>query len=219
MSGGNPGSNPGKKLGRAPGASAGVAVGEGTASFARRLVSDLFRARAEGQPPRLVGLSGWSMDHGLPPTLRLSIPDRSYVIGRGETCDLIIPTDEISREHAVLVRRWEGVHIRDLASKNGVQVGGQPIVGEHRLRDGDQVAIGPMMFRLDDPEGRYLKQIEATPETATAPVVEPPAADNVGRSDGAKRASGARGVTLPIVVAAAVLLAVAAVTVLLLFGG
>ena len=124
-------------------------------------MSDLFGARGGGEVPCLVPAGGWPAERAPPPPLRLAVPDRPYLAGRGEDCDLILPTDDVSREHAVIVRRWEGVHIRDLGSKNGVRVAGQPITGEHRLRDGDRVEIGSFELRADDPEDRYLKALEA----------------------------------------------------------
>lgn len=135
--------------------------GESTATIARRLVSDLFGARAAGEVVRLIPTAGWPADRAPPEPLRLAIPDRAYLIGRGETCDLVLPTDEVSREHAVIVRRWSGVQIRDLGSKNGLRVAGQPIAGEHRLRDGDLVEIASFELRIDDPEDRYLRELEA----------------------------------------------------------
>ncbi len=171
--------------------------GESTATIARRLVSDLFGARAGGQVARLIPTAGWPADLAPPEPLRLAVPDRAYLIGRGETCDLVLPTDDVSREHAVIVRRWSGVQIRDLGSKNGVRVAGQPIAGEHRLRDGDRVEIASFELRLDDPEDRYLRELEAPAVVETR--VESAAAP---RSQRTTRAA--------IVVASVVLVAVAA---------
>ena len=155
------------------GAVAAERAAEGTATLARRLVSDLFRATRQGQAPALVALAGpFPGAASGACALPLIVPDRAYLIGRGETCDLVLPTDDVSREHASVVRRWEGVHIRDLGSKNGVSVGGQLIAGEHRLRDGDVIELGSVRFRLDDPEDRYLRQVESPPGGAPAPAAE-----------------------------------------------
>jgi len=143
--------------------------GESTATIARRLVSDLFGARAGGEVARLIPTAGWPPDRAPPEPLRLAVPDRAYLIGRGESCDLVLPTDDVSREHAVIVRRWTGVQIRDLGSKNGVRIAGQPLAAEHRLRDGEHIEIASFELRLDDPEDRYLRAMEA-PVAATPPV-------------------------------------------------
>jgi pSer/pThr/pTyr-binding forkhead associated (FHA) protein len=138
---------------------------ESTGSIARRLVSDLFRLTGGGQAPRLVALAGTD-------ELRLTVPDRTYFVGRAETCDLVLAVDDVSREHAALVRGWEGVILRDLGSKNGVRVGGEAVAGERRVGDGDVIEIGSIRFRLDDPEDRYLRQID---ETGAGPASRGPA--------------------------------------------
>jgi pSer/pThr/pTyr-binding forkhead associated (FHA) protein len=134
------------------------------------------------------------------------------LIGRGETCDLVLPTDDVSREHAVIVRRWSGVQIRDLGSKNGVRVAGQPIPGEQRLRDGDHVEIASFELRLDDPEDRYLRILES-PQDAKGLVPGPFA----GSSSDRPNTRSLRSTYVSIVVASVVLLIVA-VAVLLIVG-
>jgi pSer/pThr/pTyr-binding forkhead associated (FHA) protein len=197
------------------GIGAAVRGAEGTTTIARRLVSDLFGARADGEVPRLIPVAGWPSDRAPPPALRFAVPERPHLIGRGETCDLVLPTDDVSREHAVLVRRWAGIHIRDLDSKNGVRVGGQAIAGEHRLRDGDRIEIGSFELRLDDPEDRYLRALEApVPEMAEAP-----AAPEVWAEAAAGVVERAPRVAwVAVAVASVVLLAIAGVIIVLIAG-
>jgi pSer/pThr/pTyr-binding forkhead associated (FHA) protein len=175
--------------------------GESTATIARRLVSDLFGARSGGEVARLIPVAGWPAERAPPEPLRLAIPDRAYLIGRGESCDLVLPTDDVSREHAVIVRGWSGVQIRDLGSKNGLRVAGLPIDGEHRLRDGDRVEIASFELRLDDPEDRYLRELEAPAAATERSAPEP----RVDATPGVQRTT-----RLAMVVAGVVLLAVAA---------
>jgi hypothetical protein len=172
--------------------------GESTATIARRLVSDLFGARPGAEVARLIPVSGWPAERAPPGPLR------AYLIGRGESCDLVLPTDDVSREHAVIARRWDGVQIRDLGSKNGVRVAGQSIEGEHRLRDGDRVEIASFELRLDDPEDRYLKELEAP---VLAPDAPEPSAAAAPRSQ--------RSTRIAIAVASVVLVAVAIAIVLI----
>ena len=176
--------------------------GESTATIARRLVSDLFGARPGVEAARLIPVAGWPGERAPPEPLRLAVPDRAYLIGRGETCDLVLPTDDVSREHAVIVRRWDGVQIRDLGSKNGVRVAGQPIDGEHRLRDGDRVEIASFELRLDDPEDRYLRELEAPAAAKETAAEEEPRIEAAPASQRATRVA--------MVVAGVVLVAVAA---------
>jgi hypothetical protein len=59
---------------------------------------------------------------------------------------------------------YDRLLIRDLGSRNGVRVNGRS-VDEARLNTGDELAIGPILFRLEA-EGE-------NPETLGAPVSRP----------------------------------------------
>jgi diguanylate cyclase (GGDEF)-like protein len=63
------------------------------------------------------------------------------VVGRGETADVRIFDDEISRAHARIEVTDAGVRIHDLGSKNGTLVNGSAI-RESELSDGDKIQIG-----------------------------------------------------------------------------
>jgi pSer/pThr/pTyr-binding forkhead associated (FHA) protein len=131
---------------------------EGTASLARRLVADLFTALSGGEIPKLVVRSG---PLGIGP-LMLVDREKSYLVGRAETCALQLPLESVSREHAAFARRWDGIWVRDMGSTNGVLIHGVPARIETHLRDGDQVQIGDVTLLLDDPEDRYLRKMESS---------------------------------------------------------
>ncbi len=172
--------------------------------------------------------------------LRLETTDHRYVAGRGETCDLRLASEEISREHLEIIRRWDGVVVKDLGSKNGVLVNDLLLTEPRRLRDGDMVQVGPAILRLSDPADRYLREFEArtdkgedraedgevqeTSSPGTEPVEpatpDPPA--TVGHPTGAalkqptRRIGGSR---TAIIIAAVVLIVVGVVVATLVFGG
>ena len=129
----------------------------GTATLARRLVHAIFEASAPTECARLVVEAG----PGLGRELALAASGRLFKLGRGELCDLVVPDDDVSREHAAFERGPEGIAVRDLGSKNGVEVHGQRVVGARILRDGDIVRVGSTQLRVVDPEDRYLRQMEA----------------------------------------------------------
>jgi pSer/pThr/pTyr-binding forkhead associated (FHA) protein len=129
---------------------------ESTATLARRLVSDLFGTSRPAEVARVVVRDG--PGHGR--ELRLEVVGCRYQVGRGSGCNLVVPDDDISREHAEFERRWDGVFVRDLGSKNGVLLMGERLAGERRLSDGDVLSLGQTTFRLDDPEDRYLRQLQ-----------------------------------------------------------
>ncbi len=143
---------------------------EGTATIARRLVDDLFAA-SPGQAPAL------RVVRGAPPRrLVLARAGHPYVAGRGEACGLLLAVEEVSREHASFTREDLGVVVRDLGSKNGVVFDGARVQGELLLSDGDVVEIGPVTVALEDPVGRYLRELERAPPDfapALGSVVDP----------------------------------------------
>ncbi len=70
------------------------------------------------------------------------------VIGRAPDCDVCLPHPMISRYHALLERRPDGLRLRDLASINGVWVAGLRISEPVYLSEGVRVGIGPFLFSL-----------------------------------------------------------------------
>jgi pSer/pThr/pTyr-binding forkhead associated (FHA) protein len=129
---------------------------ESTATLARRLVSDLFGTCRPAEVPRLVVSDGPAEGR----ELRFEVAGCRYRVGRGTGCNLVVPDDDVSREHAEFERRWDGVFVRDLDSKNGVLLMGERLAGDRRLSDGDVLRLGQTTFRLEDPEDRYLRQLQ-----------------------------------------------------------
>ncbi|MCL2447566.1 MAG: Flp pilus assembly complex ATPase component TadA [Polyangiaceae bacterium] len=72
-------------------------------------------------------------EHGGSTTRRLSTSGR-VVIGRHEDCDVRVPDDAVSRQHAVVFAHANGLRVRDLSS-NGT------IAGRHVLRGGEEAEI------------------------------------------------------------------------------
>jgi hypothetical protein len=63
------------------------------------------------------------------------------LIGRDESCDLVIAERQVSRHHARLTREEDRYILADLGSKNGTFVNGQQLTKPHVLHDGDEVQI------------------------------------------------------------------------------
>ena len=75
----------------------------------------------------------------------------NVIIGREEDCDIVLPSRQVSRNHA-RIRRSGGRHIlEDLGSKNGTFVNGQELTEPYTLQDGDeiQVALSFKLFFVD----------------------------------------------------------------------
>lgn len=63
------------------------------------------------------------------------------VIGRDNSCDVVVPDRQVSRQHARVVVSREGVSLEDLGSKNGTHHNGSRITGNRFLQDGDSIKI------------------------------------------------------------------------------
>jgi pSer/pThr/pTyr-binding forkhead associated (FHA) protein len=114
---------------------------------------------------RLVPLS-----KGTAPIIALHRP--VLLIGRHLDCDVRIDLSKISRRHCCLAIAYDRVLVRDLGSRNQVRVNGQ-VVQEARLMSGDELAIGPILYRL-----------ELQPDESRAPA--PPSAHPASVSPGVR---------------------------------
>jgi ABC-type multidrug transport system ATPase subunit/ABC-type multidrug transport system permease subunit len=68
--------------------------------------------------------------------------EETLLIGREDTCGLVIDRPSVSREHARLVKRGEFLYIEDLHAANGTFLNGQRIAGRVPVRAGDLLGIG-----------------------------------------------------------------------------
>ena len=77
----------------------------------------------------------------------------SIVVGRHPYCDVVLNNNAVSREHARLTKRGDGVYVEDLHSRNGVWVNGVKIAEPTRIysRDSLQVGDATLVFYSDSP--------------------------------------------------------------------
>ncbi len=78
---------------------------------------------------------------------RWTLQNDTVVIGRGTECDLVLPERQVSRQHLRIKRAGEQYIAEDLESKNGTWLNGQPLKGEHALKDGDEIQLA-LVVRL-----------------------------------------------------------------------
>ncbi len=82
------------------------------------------------------------------------------LLGRDPNADFVINEFAISRKHARITKRWGGIVIRDLESKNGSFVNNRRVVEEF-LHDGDRIALGTIILLFRNPQEMNLSQLQA----------------------------------------------------------
>jgi DNA-binding winged helix-turn-helix (wHTH) protein len=65
----------------------------------------------------------------------------TLILGRDSGCDIVIPNRQVSRQHAKVTMKAEGIFLEDLGSKNGTHRNGTAISEPERLGDGDVIHI------------------------------------------------------------------------------
>jgi pSer/pThr/pTyr-binding forkhead associated (FHA) protein len=160
---------------RSPAAQATTAAG--TAQLARAMVEALLASMAEGGPSRtpwLEVVAGPARGR----TLALPAPGKTALLGRGETCELVLADPDLSREHLRLERDLGGIRVTDLGSKNGTLRRGArlPVGSSVELLAGEILELGATWLILHDPAADLLAQLQAEPAPAPvpAPVPAPP---------------------------------------------
>lgn len=77
------------------------------------------------------------------------ISRQAQTIGRASQCALVLPGNGVSRTHALVYARSEGVLIHDENSANGVRVNGQPISGPAVIDPSSVVKISGYTLRVE----------------------------------------------------------------------
>ena len=89
------------------------------------------------------------------------------VIGRQPDCDIAVPAEEISRQHARLKVTTEGVHVEDMGSANGTFINGKRVQAG-LLKPGEELRLDTVRFLLVTP-GMDARQQSAAARVELAP--------------------------------------------------
>jgi sigma-B regulation protein RsbU (phosphoserine phosphatase) len=75
------------------------------------------------------------------------------VLGRHPSCDMVLRSGRVSRQHAEIVRQDGTYFVADLHSIHGTMVNGEPVIGRRALEHLDRVEICGLMllFQSDSP--------------------------------------------------------------------
>jgi DNA-binding response OmpR family regulator len=76
-------------------------------------------------------------------------------LGRAVENDIVISSKRVSREHAVVRRDGRRVLLEDLNSANGTFLNDERVLAPVELQDGDQIAIGDVIFTYHDPDTTF----------------------------------------------------------------
>lgn len=132
------------------------------------------------------------------------LPEGVFLIGRSGECQLSLDDPLVSRRHAALQIRPDGVSVQDLESRNGVYVNGTRITEERELADGDRVTIGSqemLLYGGDEsrPEGlgvdfrRATQTLGAMALSEMRKIADDPTELTTGGSGGAAGDTGSKG--------------------------
>jgi hypothetical protein len=80
---------------------------------------------------------------------RIQIALDPITIGRHPDCDIVLPNEEVSRQHAEVRREEDGFVLVDLGSLNGTKVNGSGVRGPRQLEDGDTITIFTHSIRFE----------------------------------------------------------------------
>lgn len=117
-----------------------LAVTAGLAAFV------IFVRDRRGAPPKP------ALDAVIPAGIELVVDDgatiatrrlgRRILVGRAPSADVRIDDPRVSRLHARIEMRDDGVYVEDLGSRNGTVVDGEPVVNSRLLANGDEISVG-----------------------------------------------------------------------------
>lgn len=80
---------------------------------------------------------------------RFQVTEDGLLLGREDSCDVVIPDQSVSREHARLLLHNGTVWVQDAGSRNGVYVNQKRVVRHRPMGPGDSLTIGSHGFTLE----------------------------------------------------------------------
>ena len=112
---------------------------------------------------------------------------RSVVVGRDNSCDVVVAADNVSRRHAEIVLHRGQLKVRDLGSSNGTTIDSKPVT-EADWSGGQVLEVGP---------ARFARESDLADQKTIATAPKPKAGASASSSDpagagssGAERKSG-----------------------------
>ncbi len=123
-----------------------------------------------------------------------TIPAAGVTIGRDASCEIVVPSTEVSRRHAMIAPGDGGYIISDL-STNGVLVNGERVNRTRILGRGDLIRIGGEEFRFHADQAPRLEVADGGASSATS--VRTSVADEAVVATGASSHDNEKGAGVP----------------------
>ena len=79
----------------------------------------------------------------------VAVDKETMIVGRSRTCDIVIPSAKVSRQHASLTRTATELYIEDLGSANGVWLNGEKVT-RVKVNPGDMFTISDETLVFDN---------------------------------------------------------------------
>ncbi len=107
---------------------------------------------------------------------RISLDGDEFILGRdAKSCQIHIPNNAVSRQHAKISRVDQAYYIEDLESRNGTWVNNQEVRGRTPLKHNDRIKICDFLFSFsldvaDATDVQFADDAESNPSTVQASV-------------------------------------------------
>jgi hypothetical protein len=117
----------------------------------------------------------------------------AVTLGRGQECHIVLADPNASRLHCQIIKNGDSFVLKDLSSRIGTRVNGEPIA-QHVLRNGDVLDIGTQSFTFSSrpnvpsavgSAGRPANPPPARAAAATAPSAKPGTTGRIPSATGA----------------------------------
>lgn len=104
------------------------------------------------------------------------LQDGLMILGRDKSCEIHVPSSNISKKHAQIIVKNESITIEDLKSTNGLFYKGKKILRQ-KLKKGDRIAINNIIFEVKKTEQplvhpyfqhKLANNVESIPTNETA---------------------------------------------------
>ena len=110
----------------------------------------------------------------------LTVPGPTFLIGRGEDCQLRPQSSQVSRRHCAVLLKEGHALVQDFKSTNGTFVNGEKVEDVCELKNGDRLKVGAIEFEIQlavSIGGAKKPKVHNVHEAAVRTVAAAPAKD------------------------------------------